>query len=257
VRAPANGNHPLPGQLPLFGGPPKRRSRYVPRYEGDFSATNELLDGLLAQRQGLKPYEGRCTGCGKIISSKAPHCGRRSCPAYWKQWSRDQRRVVREALAEASPVLILTDVTLPGARRTGRGWVRGKRNYLPWRNEAEKAIEQKALYRANARFKKRLRWVAKQAYNDGRKALREAGIDVEALPPVLVRSLELQRRGALHAHAALNYTTPAERVFARAFIDSLRYWAPRTWLRSGMESRGTEIDDGQVSRGRLHDQVPD
>ena len=93
-----------------------------------------------------------------------------------------------------------------------------------------RVVEPRALYRANSRFKKRMRWVKRQAYNDGRAALRAAGFSTDRLPPVLVCVLELQKRGALHAHLALGYTTDAERVFARAFIDSLKKWTPRCGL---------------------------
>ena len=210
----------------------KKRGGYVPKYEvtDAIRRTNELLDQLLAQREGLKPYEGRCTGCGKVISAKAPHCNRRWCKAVWKSWSRDQRRVVREALKAASSIIILTDVTLPGVGPTGAGRVRGRRNYLPWAAGPARVVEPRALYRANSRFKKRMRWVKRQAYNDGRAALRAAGFSTDRLPPVLVCVLELQKRGALHAHLALGYTTEAERVFARAFIDSLKKWTPRCGL---------------------------
>ena len=226
-------------QLALFdwsavpGGEPARkygrakRGGYVPKFEvtDQIRQTNALLDRLLAQREGLKPYEGRCIGCGKVISNKAPHCNRRSCRAVWPCWSRDQRRVVREALKTASTIVILTDVTLPGVGPTGAGRVRGRRNYLPWSSGPERVVEPKALYRANRRFKKRMRWMKRQAYNDGRAALRTSGFSTDRLPPVLVCVLELQKRGALHAHLALGYTSDAERVFARAFIDSLKKWA--------------------------------
>ena len=33
---------------------------------GDFSATHARLDAIHAQYQGLKPYEGRCHGCGGL-----------------------------------------------------------------------------------------------------------------------------------------------------------------------------------------------
>ena len=152
----------------------RMRGGYVPKYEvtDAIERTNALLDQLLAQREGLKSYEGRCVGCGKIISIKAPHCNRRWCSAVWKGWSRDQRRVVREALKAASPVIILTDVTLPGAGPTSAGRVRGRRNYLPWAAGPGRVVDPRALYRANTRFKKRMRWLKRQAYNDGRAALR-------------------------------------------------------------------------------------
>lgn len=206
-----------------------KRGGYVPKYEvtDAIRETNARLDQIHADWGDLKPYEGRCVGCGKVISIKAPHCNRRWCKAVWKTWSRDQRRVVREALKSASPIIILTDVTLPGIGPTGAGRVRGKRNYLPWSDGPARLVEPRALYRANSRFKKRMRWVKRQAYNDGRAALRAAGFPTDRLPPVLVCVLELQKRGALHAHLALGYTSDAERVFARAFIDSLKKWTPR------------------------------
>ncbi len=101
----------LPSQLGLFSAPMAKRRRYVPTYAGDFSATHGRLDAIRAEFRGLKPYEGRCHGCGKIISSKAPNCGRRSCSAEFKNWSRDQRRVVAEALRAYGGLLLLTDVT--------------------------------------------------------------------------------------------------------------------------------------------------
>jgi hypothetical protein len=64
--------------------------------------------------RGLKPSEGRCPVCGRVISDKAPHCGRRTCEAVYPIWKRDQRTVVREALAEYGGLLLLTDITVPG-----------------------------------------------------------------------------------------------------------------------------------------------
>ncbi len=219
------------GDLSRYQGR-KKRGGYVAKYEvtPEILQANETLDRIHAEFEGLQPYEGRCMGCGKVISIKAPHCNRRWCKAVWKGWSRDQRRVVREALKAASSMIILTDVTLPGAGPTRAGRVRGRRNYLPWAAGPARVADPRALYRANSRFKKRMRWVKRQAYNDGRAALRAAGFSTDRLPPVLVCVLELQKRGALHAHLALGYTSDAERVFARAFIDSLKKWTPRCGL---------------------------
>jgi hypothetical protein len=95
----------VPGQLALFEpGAKRRRQRYIPAYDHHPAETirhaNEVLDRLVGRRRGLKPYEGRCPGCGKVISIKAPDCGRRWCPAVFPKWSRDQRRVTAEALRE-------------------------------------------------------------------------------------------------------------------------------------------------------------
>ena len=84
--------------------------------------------------------------------------------------------------------------------------------------------------KANRRFKVRLRWAKRKAYNAGRSALLRSGIPFEHLPPVLVSKLEVQKRGALHAHLALPYTTPAERVFTQAFIDCPKELAPTCGL---------------------------
>src|SRR3954453_9447615 len=79
---------------------------------------------------------------------------------------------------------------------------------------------------ANRRFQRRMRWLKRKAYNDARSVLTKAGYEYKSLPPVLVGNLEPQRRGALHAHLALPYTTPLEMTFTRAFIDSMKRWAP-------------------------------
>jgi hypothetical protein len=214
---------PLEGQLALFPARVAQRRRYVPTYAGDWTETHARLDAIRAQFRGLKPYEGRCHGCGKIISSKAPNCGRRSCTAVFKQWSRDQRRVVGEALRHYGGLLLLTDVTLPG---TPDHEPHRPRLALPWADAARTRVEPQALYRANRRFQRRMRWLKREAYNDARAALTRSGYEYKRLPPVLVANLEPQRRGALHAHLALPYTTPLEMTFTRAFIDSMKRWAP-------------------------------
>ena len=207
----------------LFASHSARKKRYVPTYAGDFSATRARLDAVRAKFRGLKPYEGLCHGCGKIISSKAPNCGRRSCSAVFKNWSRDQRRVVAEALRAYGGLLLLTDITLPGTPEHER---HRQGVALPWADLQRTQIEARALYRANGRFQRRMRWLKRKAYNDARAVLTKAGYEYKTLPPVLVGNLEPQRRGALHAHLALPYTTPLEMTFTRAFIDSMKKWAP-------------------------------
>jgi hypothetical protein len=223
---------PLDGQLALFATPSKpKRKRRPPRGSsyppGYFDHTIAVLDAILAQRKGLKPFEGRCIGCGKVISAKARTCGRRTCPAVYPTWKRDQRAVVREALNEYGGLLLLTDVTLPGTP----GQERNRRNVaIPWASSGLRRGDPKALYKANRRFKARLRWIKRKAYNAGRSALLKSGLPYELLPPVLVGNLEFQKRGALHAHLALPYTSPQERVFTRAFIDCMKEWAPHCGL---------------------------
>ncbi|MDP9232806.1 MAG: hypothetical protein M3O73_08585, partial [Actinomycetota bacterium] len=121
----------------------------------------------MAARRGLKPYEGRCLGCGKVISSKAPNCNRRWCSAVYLKWSRDQRRVTAEALREYGGLLLLTDVTLPGTPEQER---HRPNVAIPW--GADRRGEAKALYKANRRFKRRMRWLKRKAYNDARSVLR-------------------------------------------------------------------------------------
>jgi hypothetical protein len=223
---------PLDGQLALFATPSKpKRKRRPPRGSsyppGYFDHTIAVLDAMLAQRKGLKPFEGRCVGCGRVISAKARTCGRRTCPAVYPTWKRDQRAVVREALKEYGGLLLLTDVTLPGTPEQERN----RRNVaIPWASSGLRRGDPKALHKANRRFKARLRWIKRKAYNGGRSALLKSGLLYEQLPPVLVGNLEFQKRGALHAHLALPYTSPQERVFTRAFIDSMKEWAPRSGL---------------------------
>ena len=185
-----------------------KRRRYVKKFAGDFSATHAVLDALLAAREGLKPYEGRCPGCGKIIASKAPHCGRRWCTAVFPQWGRDQRKVTAEAL-RAYGGLQPTDVTLPGTPERERHRCSVA---LPWAGSGGRVVDPKALYKANRRFKRRLRWLKRQAYNDARAALRQGGYEFDRLPPVLVGNLEVQKRGALTSKSRLPTPPHSRRI---------------------------------------------
>ncbi|MFO7572723.1 MAG: hypothetical protein R6W48_09025 [Gaiellaceae bacterium] len=126
--------------------------------------------------------------------------------------------MVREALNEYGGLLVLTDVTLPGTPDKERN---RRKVAIPWASSGLRRGDPKALHKANRRFKGRLRWIKRKAYNAGRSALLKSGLPFEHLPPVLVGNLELQKRGALHAHLALPYTSPQERVFTRAFIDCM------------------------------------
>jgi hypothetical protein len=223
---------PLDGQLELFAASAKcKRKHRVPRGSGYppgyFDHTIAVLDAIEAQRKGLKPFEGGCLGCGKVISAKARTCGRRTCPAVYPTWKRDQRAVVREALNEYGGLLLLTDVTLPGTPEQER---HRHGVAIPWASSGLRRGDPKALHNANRRFKVRLRWIKRKAYNAGRAALLKSGLPFDQLPPVLVGNLEFQKRGALHAHLALPYTSPHERVFTRAFIDCMKEWAPRCGL---------------------------
>jgi hypothetical protein len=66
----------VPGQLALFVAERKPRpQRYVPKYEGDYSQTIALLDGLLAKRKGLKPYEGAAPVAGRSSRSRRRTAG--------------------------------------------------------------------------------------------------------------------------------------------------------------------------------------
>jgi hypothetical protein len=140
-------------------------------------------------------------------------------------------RTGRETNGESSPkpfrayggLLLLSDVTLPGTPEHER---HRRRVALPWADPHRSRVEAKALYKANRRFQRRMRWLKRKAYNDARSVLTKAGYEYRSLPPVLVGNLEPQRRGALHAHLALPYTTPLEMTFSRAFIDSMKKWAP-------------------------------
>jgi hypothetical protein len=184
--------HGSPGQLALFESPKaSRRRRYRPTYDHysveAIRRTNEVLDRLIAERRGLKPYEGRCPGCGKVISSKAANCNRRWCSAVYPKWSKDQRRVTAEALREYGGLLLLIDVTLPGTPDQKRHRAKVA---IPWGADrrGESALQ------ANRRFKRRVRWVKRKAYNDARSVLRKAGYEFDRLPPVLVGNLEVQKR---------------------------------------------------------------
>ena len=98
-----------------------------------------------------------------------------------------------EALREYGGLLLLTDVTLPGTPEQER---HRPNVAIPW--GADRRGEAKALYKANRRFKLRMRWLKRKAYNDARSVLRRAGYEFDA-------------------HLALPYTTPLEMTFSRPY----------------------------------------
>jgi hypothetical protein len=95
----------------------------------------------MSGRVHVAPQDSPLSRLRKGDLDQGPHCNRLWCTAVWMSWSRDQRRVVREALKAASPIVVLTDVTLPCAGPTKAGRVRGRRNYLPWVDKAARRVE--------------------------------------------------------------------------------------------------------------------
>ena len=117
-------------------------------------------------------------------------------------------------------------------RRTPEHERHRRRVALPWVDVERTRIDPKAPHKANTRFQRRMGWLKRKAYNDTRAVLTRAGYEYRHLPPALVGNLEPQRRGALHAHLALPYTTPLEMTFTRAFIDSMKKMGAALWSRS-------------------------
>jgi hypothetical protein len=222
--------HGSPGQLALFeSSEARQRRRYRPTYDHyspeALRHTNAVLDRLAAARRGLKPYEGRCPGCDKVISSKAPNCARRWCSAVYPKWSKDQRRVTADALREYGGLLLLTDVTLPGTPEQER---HRPNVAIPW--GADRRGEAKTLYKASRRFKLRMRWLKRKAYNDAPLGAAESGLRVRPASARPGRQPGVAEAWRTSRAPALPYTTPLEMTFTRAFIDAMKHWAPRCGL---------------------------
>ena len=165
-----------------------------------------------------------CDHCGHWVPSPLRRCRRRKCPGYAPIWAGDQRRklfVNLTAYADQvpdgvkAPQVLVTAVTAPG-ESGGMEWDRNQCQALgahrhsgdlgcrvrPWQSR-----------RWNRSAPERWRAMHGEAY---RRCRREG-----LRPWLLVRVWELQKRGVLHVHPVLAYSTLEERRAADRYIEHL------------------------------------
>lgn len=175
------------------------------------------------------PTDGtRCPNCGRWIPEPLKRCRRRICPGYSAIWAGDQRRKLfanLDAYADqvpagvGSPAVLMTAATAPGS------------DELPWdawhcralgdhthSGELGCRVRSNAAIEWNESAPKRWRLLHGEAY---RRCVREG-----LRPWMLLRVWEMQKRGVLHVHPVLAYSTLAEKQAADRYLqhlDALRH----------------------------------
>lgn len=150
------------------------------------------------------------------------------CPGYSHLWAGDQRRklfVNLDAYAglapcDRKPQVLFTAVTAPGT------------NQLPWDEHHCSVlsehrhsgligcrVDRQAAADWNLSAPKRFRGLHRRVYTETIRA----GL---GRPWMLTRTWEMQRRGVLHAHPVLAFTTAEEQIAARAYLKHLAFYAP-------------------------------
>lgn len=166
---------------------------------------------------------GRCPHCGRWVPYPLRRCRRRGCPGYARIWAGDQRRKLfanLDAYADQvpagvkAPSVLLTAVTAPGSSE------------LPWDAWHCRALgehEHSGNLGCRARSDKVLPWNEsaparwRQLHGEAYRRCRR-----ERLRPwLLTRVWEIQRRGALHVHPVLAYSTLAEKRAADRYVEHL------------------------------------
>lgn len=178
------------------------------------------------------PALGRCRDCGgglPALPSGYVRCRRRTCPGYSSLWAGDQRRKLfvnldayaELAPADRSPQVLLTAVTAPGL------------DQLPWDDEHCSVLGEHRHSgllgcRVDADAGSDWNRSAPQRFRDlHRRVYIETIRDGSSRPWMLTRTWEMQRRGVLHVHPVLAFTTAAEQRAARAYLARLAVYAPR------------------------------
>lgn len=170
-----------------------------------------------------------CPDCGAAIPRWMHRHRARACPGYSELWAGDVRVKLFagfNAYVDLCPVsdvrVLMLTVTAPGVD-AGLVW-------------DEEACSHLGDHRHDGRLGCRVLAAPAEAFNEqaptwwrslhneaSQAALRRTG----RRPVLLARPWELQRRGVLHLHPVLGYSTPAEKVAADAYLAELVARAPR------------------------------
>lgn len=164
-------------------------------------------------------YYHRCS-CGRPIPEEVRRCSARTCPEYAPTWARDTRRRLLENL-RIVPMAVMFSVTAPGAdlypfdpRLCSHRPVTRCSGAIGCRVDPELA---RAFNLRAGKWWSELHRAAKV------RADRETGHKGK----LLARVWEKQKRGLAHVHGVIAVGTPAERAWAKAYVDSLGELAPR------------------------------
>jgi hypothetical protein len=196
--------------------------------------------GPTAARDGERPSEGvlstcpspasgsdarpNCQHCGRFIPHPLRRCRRRQCPGYASIWAGDQRQKLfgnLNAYADQVPAgikaprVLVSAATAPGVGG-GMEWDEHHCADLGPHEHSGKLgcrVRHSQSARWNESAPARWRELHGEAY---RRCVREG-----LKPWLLVRVWEMQKRGLLHAHPVLAYSTPRERAGADRYLEHL------------------------------------
>lgn len=171
--------------------------------------------------------KGLCKACRGARWTDAKLCRRRTCPGYGRIWAGDQRRkqfVNLGHYGDTQPCDVQAKVILGAVTAPGRG-------ALPWDTQHCAPLGEHVSGRLGCRVDA----VAAKEWNESapkrwRDLHRQATIRCNRAglrPWLLARVWEEQRRGVLHVHPVIAFSTPAERTAARTYMRHLKELAPR------------------------------
>jgi hypothetical protein len=170
----------------------------------------------------------RCPHCGRWVPYPLKRCRRRQCPGYARIWAGDQRRktfanldVYADQIPSGvkEPRVLLTAVTAPGADEG-----------LPWdptHCESLGPHRHSGLLGCRVKFWDAGHWnrTAPQRWRALHGEAYRRCVRSGHKPWLVVRVWELQKRGVLHVHPVLAYSTFSERAAANEYLlqlDQLR-----------------------------------
>ena len=167
-----------------------------------------------------------CDRCGGAIPTWMKRHRARRCPDYCELWAGDVRRKVFSALEAYEDDLRSRGVKEPRVR-LGAVTAPGVEAGLPWDMSvcAHRGPHRhsgldgcRVLAEAAALFNERASaWWSELHHEASQAVLRKLG----RRPVLLARVWELQKRGVLHVHPLLGYSTPAERAAADLYFREL------------------------------------
>lgn len=166
----------------------------------------------------------RCPHCRRWVPYPQKRCRRRQCPGYARIWAGDQRRKLfanLDAYADLipsgveQPRVLLSAVTAPG-QDGGLAWDEAHCSHLGNHRHSGLLgcrVDWHDAGHWNRSAAQRWRQLHGEAY---RRCVREG-----LKPWLLVRVWEQQKRGVLHAHPVLAYSTLSERRAANRYLQLL------------------------------------
>jgi hypothetical protein len=172
-----------------------------------------------AARVVRNPLWHRCK-CGRPLPEGVRRCSTRTCPEFAPIWARDTRRRLMENL-RIVPLTVMFSVTAPGA------------DLYPYDS---RFCSHRPVTRCSGRIGCRVAPELAAAFNRRAGAWwtqlhRAAKVRADRATGhrgrVLARVWEKQQRGLAHVHGVIAVTTPAERTWAKAYLDALTALAPR------------------------------